>query len=69
MKAFLLRFGPYEEVRGYLRGLVVAIVAGLFLTFSGAFGTGEAGLAIRLFYWMVMMVVGYAWGARSKSVV
>jgi hypothetical protein len=41
----------------------VALVAGLFLTFSGAFDTDEAPLPRRLAYWMTLMVVGYLWGA------
>jgi len=63
MKAFLLRLGPHEDVRGWIRGLTVAVVSGLFLTFSGAFSTGEAPLARRLAYWMTLMIVGYFWGA------
>jgi len=63
MKNLLIRLGPYDEVRGWIRGLTVALVAGLFLTFSGAFDTGAAPLALRLTYWMTLMVVGYLWGA------
>jgi len=63
MKNLLLRLGPYDELRGWARGLTVALVAGLFLTFSGAFHTGEAPLARRLTYWMTLMLVGYLWGA------
>ncbi|MBU1375267.1 MAG: LytTR family transcriptional regulator DNA-binding domain-containing protein [Alphaproteobacteria bacterium] len=46
-----------------MRGLAVALAAGLFLTFSGAFGTDDAPLPARLIYWMTLMVVGYLWGA------
>jgi len=63
MKALLLRFGPYDEVRGWLRGLLVALVSGVFLTFAGAFGTGDVPLGQRTIYWMTLMVLGYAWGA------
>lgn len=63
MKDLLARIGPYDEARGWARGLAVALVAGLFLTFSGAFGTNEAPLPARLAYWMTLMVVGYLWGA------
>ena len=63
MKGLLLRLGPYEEFRGWLRGLGVAVVAGLFLTFSGAFGTGDIPIAGRLAYWMTLMGLGYVWGA------
>jgi DNA-binding LytR/AlgR family response regulator len=63
MKSLLLRLGPYEEVRGWIRGGVVAVVSGLFLTFSGAFGTDDAPLSLRLAYWMGLMVLGYIWGS------
>ncbi len=42
MKRLLLRLAPYEELRGWLRGGAVALISGLFLTFSGAFGTDDA---------------------------
>jgi len=63
MKRLLLRLGPYEEMGGWIRGGMVAVVSGLFLTLSGAFGTGEAPLGVRLAYWMSLMALGYAWGA------
>jgi hypothetical protein len=53
-----LSLGPYEEAFGWARGLLVAIAFGLFLTFSGAFGTSEAPLGARLAYWMTLMVLG-----------
>ncbi|HYC68094.1 LytTR family DNA-binding domain-containing protein [Brevundimonas sp.] len=46
----------------FLRGLAVAAAAGLFLALSGAFGTGEAGLARRLPYWVAVMIAGGLWG-------
>ena len=52
-----------EDLRGRLRGVAVAIAAGVFLTFSGAFGTIDASLGLRLTYWMLMMITGYAWGS------
>ena len=63
MKALLLRLGPDEEIRGWLRGLLVALVSGVFLIFAGAFGTGDVPLGQRTVYWMTLMVLGYAWGA------
>jgi len=63
MKTWLQRLGPYEELRGWLRGAAVAVISGLFLTFSGAFGTDDAPLAVRLVYWMSLMALGYGWGA------
>jgi hypothetical protein len=63
MKGLIVRLGPYEELRGWLRGAGVALASGLFLTFSGAFGTDDAPLAGRLAYWMGLMALGYLWGA------
>lgn len=63
MKRFPLQVGPYAELRGWLRGGAVAVASGLFLTFSGAFGTGDAPLLTRLVYWMSLMTAGYVWGA------
>ncbi len=40
------------------RGLVIATVAGLFMTFVGALGTGEAPFWTRLGYWMLVMETG-----------
>src|SRR4051812_29245555 len=63
MKGLLRRIGPYDDLRAYLRGLAVAAVAGAFLTLAGAFGTGDQPWARRLVYWMVLMGLGYVWGA------
>lgn len=52
------RFGPYDDGRGWLRGLTISLVVGLFLAFSGAFGTIEASLWRRLVYWLGLMSVG-----------
>jgi hypothetical protein len=63
MKAFLLRWGPYDELRGWLRGLLVSIAAAAFLTVSGAFGSGAYGLGVGFLYWIVLLLLGYAWGS------
>lgn len=63
MKNLLARLGPYEEARSWIRGGLVAAISGLFLTFSGAFGTDDAPLGVRLTYWMGLMALGYVWGA------
>lgn len=47
----------------HVRGLAITLVAGLFLTFSGAFSTGEAPLWLRLAYWLPVMAAGYIWGS------
>jgi DNA-binding LytR/AlgR family response regulator len=63
IKALLLRLGPYDEFRGWVRGIAVAVLAGIFLTIAGAFGTAELPWAPRLTYWMVLMGLGYFWGS------
>ena len=63
MKLPRFRMGPHEDVRGWGRGLVVAVIAGVFLTFSGAFDTSAVSLPARFGYWMLMMVVGYFVGS------
>jgi DNA-binding LytR/AlgR family response regulator len=42
----------------HLRGVVLALVAGLFLALTGAFETGDAPLTVRLIYWTCVMVLG-----------
>lgn len=63
MTAPTTRFGPFDNVRDSLRGLAVALAAGLFMTFAGAFGTDEVSLLRRLIYWLPVMAVGYLWGS------
>lgn len=59
----LFRWGPHEDFAGWARGLAVSVAAGVFLTFSEAFGTGAAPLGLRFAYWMLMMVAGYVVGS------
>lgn len=63
MTGLIGRFLRHEETRSWMRGMAVAVAAGVFLTFSGAFGTGNAPLPLRFGYWMLMMVVGYFVGS------
>jgi hypothetical protein len=67
MKDFLTRFTPYEELGGYLRGLAIALAAAAFLTFAGAFGTGDAPFGVRAAYWLTLMIVGYVFGSFVAS--
>ena len=46
------------KARDVMRGLIVAVVAGAFLAFSGAFGSGGTPLGQRLIYWIAMLVLG-----------
>lgn len=48
--------------RDVVRGLIVAFVAGAFLAFSGAFGSGGTPMGQRLIYWISMLVLGGLWG-------
>lgn len=52
-----------------LRGVVVAAVAGAFLAVSGAFVQGPAPLALRLAYWIPMMVAGGVWGHLCAAMI
>lgn len=63
MIAFLKRLSLHDSPRDWFRGLAVTLAAGLFLAFSGAFGTDEAPLPLRLAYWLTVMFAGYIWGA------
>jgi hypothetical protein len=40
---------------------MIAVVAGLFLAFSGAFGSGSTPLWVRLVYWVPLIIVGGLW--------
>jgi hypothetical protein len=62
LKTWLLRVGPYAELKGWLRALAIALLAALFLTISGAFGSDEAPFWLRLAYWLPLMLGGAVWG-------
>jgi len=47
---------------GLVRGLGVASAAGVVLALTGAFGTLEVSLLLRLVYWVPVMVAGALWG-------
>ncbi|MFC3079345.1 LytTR family DNA-binding domain-containing protein [Phenylobacterium terrae] len=56
------RWSPYDSPAGWVRGLAIAAAVGLFLAFSGAFGTGEAPAARRYPYWVGLLLIGALWG-------
>jgi DNA-binding LytR/AlgR family response regulator len=58
-----LGWGPYDDARGWLRGLLVTLAAALFLGYAGAFGSIQLPLFERLGYWLVLMLLGWIWGA------
>jgi DNA-binding LytR/AlgR family response regulator len=49
------KFVPLTSVRVQL---MFAAIAALFMTFVGAFGTGEAPFLPRLAYWLIVMLLG-----------
>jgi len=51
------------------RGLGIGAIAALFLSFSGAFGTDGAPVALRLAYWAGLMIGGSAMGAITISLI
>ncbi|HEY2751769.1 LytTR family DNA-binding domain-containing protein [Phenylobacterium sp.] len=58
----ILRWGPYETLRGWLRGLLVTLAAAAFLALAGAFGSAGAPLGLRFVYWLALMLLGWLWG-------
>ncbi|MES2861165.1 MAG: LytTR family DNA-binding domain-containing protein [Pseudomonadota bacterium] len=44
------------------RGMAIAAVAGIVLALTGAFGTVETPLWLRLAYWVPVMLAGAGWG-------
>lgn len=48
--------------RGLMRGLGVAIGAGLLLALTEAFGMSGTSLLFRLGYWLPLMLIGAGWG-------
>jgi hypothetical protein len=51
------------------RGLIIALLAGLFMAWAGAFGSGSAPLAVRLVYWMIAMTGGTVFGVATNEFV
>jgi hypothetical protein len=64
-----LRWGPYDDMRGWLRGLLITVTAAVFLTMAGAFGSYETPLAARFVYWIVLMLLGWLWGAFVARII
>lgn len=59
----ILRWGPYDDLQGWLRGFAITIGAALFLAMAGAFGSHDASLPARFIYWIALMFLGWLWGA------
>lgn len=68
MSAFALRqFGKLDPA--LLRGLAIAVIAGVILALTGAFATYEAPLPLRLGYWIFVMTTGGLWGHVASRIV
>ena len=55
--------------RGLVRGVGVALAAGLVLALTEAFGMGGTSLTFRLSYWLPLMLVGALWGQLCGQLV
>lgn len=51
------------------RGLVIALIAGLFMAWVGALGSGSASLPVRLAYWAAIMTGGTVLGVATSEFV
>lgn len=58
-----------SSLRSEARNLGVSALAGLLLAYTGAFGTIEAPLSLRLAYWIGVMVGGGLWAALCTKLV
>jgi hypothetical protein len=58
-----LRWGPYEDAAGWLRGLVITLSAAVFMSVVGAFGSARLPVGTRFAYWLGLMLLGWLWGA------
>lgn len=55
--------GPRLKLeRGFVRGVLVALAAGLLLAFTGAFGMDNTPFWFRVAYWEPVMLIGALWG-------
>jgi hypothetical protein len=59
----ILRWGPYDDMRGWVRGLAITVTAAVFLAMAGAFDSYKTTLPVRFAYWIVLMLLGWLWGA------
>ena len=62
-------WGPFGDIKGWSRGLGVAVAAGVFLAFSGGFGTSEMSLVVRLAYWIGLLSLGTLWAGAVAHLV
>jgi DNA-binding LytR/AlgR family response regulator len=54
---------------GLVRGVSIALAAGLLLAFTGAFGMGHTPFWFRVAYWEPVMLLGALWGHLCSNLV
>ena len=62
-----LSWGPYDNWRGWLRGLVITLVGAAFLAYSEAFGSAALSTPVRFAYWFGLMIAGWLWGVGVSN--
>lgn len=67
-QAGAVRASRTDGLRRLVTVTVLSLVAAVFLTFSGAFGTGGAPWLTRFGYWVVVMVAGGLLGAGVSRI-
>jgi hypothetical protein len=58
-----LRWGPYDDWAGWVRGLAISLAAAVFMSVVGAFSSWKAPYPARLGYWLFLILTGWLWGA------
>jgi DNA-binding LytR/AlgR family response regulator len=58
----ILSWEPYDDWRGWARGLAITVAAASFMAYAGAFGSSRGALPIRFAYWFGLMLLGWLWG-------
>jgi hypothetical protein len=51
------------------RGFLIAVIAAVFMAFTGAFGSDDAAWLRRFAYWLALMLVGAGMGAAASTFV
>lgn len=57
-----MRVTAVSRHRPFLRGMAVAVLGGVFLAITGAFGSGDAPYVHRILYWTSVMILSGLWG-------
>jgi hypothetical protein len=53
----------------WIRNLAVSAIAALFLAFAGAFGTDGQPFALRVIYWLPLLLAGALWGGLAGTLI